>query len=165
VNAISSIIVDGYNCIGIDHRDLKVQRERFIKILAEYTKIKGHDITVVFDGWKSGSHREETINTCGIKVIYSKLGETADHVIKRIIINEKKEWIVITSDRDIMSYAWSIGSVPVSSAEFRSFLENSGNSGGGVFELLDEDDNVQRKGNPKTPSKKDRVLMRTLKKL
>jgi predicted RNA-binding protein with PIN domain len=123
VITISSIIIDGYNCIGIQHKDLKAQREHFINVLGKYKTIKGNDITVVFDGWKSGSHREETLHTSGIKVIYSRLGESADHVIKRIIGTENKEWRVITSDRDIISYAWSIGSVPVSSAKFCYFLE------------------------------------------
>jgi hypothetical protein len=96
-DAISSIIIDGYNLIGIDHHDLNRQREQLIQSLIDYKKIRGHDITVVFDGWKSGSGREEQFTTGGVRVIYSRLGEKADAVIKRIISREKKEWIAITS--------------------------------------------------------------------
>ena len=50
--------------------------------LIEYRKGKSHDITVVFDGWKTGEARESQSATGGIKVIYSRIGEKADSVIK-----------------------------------------------------------------------------------
>lgn len=104
--------------------------------------------------------------TGGIKVIYSRLGEKADSVIKRIISREKREWIVISSDRDIMAYAWSCGSVPVSSEKFQSIIEKTGESFTGEYELLDEDDHiVHRKGNPRKLSRKEKALMRVIRKL
>ena len=108
--------------------------------LAEYKKIKGHDITVVFDGWKSGSGEESHSVTGGIKVIYSRLGEKADAVIKRIVSSEKKQWIVITSDREIADHAWANGSVVVSSDEFSDILGKPLRVGKGEFEPLDEDE-------------------------
>jgi len=166
VDHISSIIIDGYNVIGIDHNNLTAQREGLIRLLSDYRKMKGHDITVVFDGWKSGGYKEESRNTGGIKVIYSRLGENADAVIKRIVCSEKKEWIVITSDRDIAAHAWSCGSVPVSSERFWSILENTGKSIGGDYEPLDdEEDAAHRKGSARTASRKDKTLQRILKKL
>jgi len=166
-DAISSIIIDGYNLIGIDHHDLNRHREQLIQLLIEYKKIKGHDITVVFDGWKSGSGREEQFTTGGVRVIYSRLGEKADAVIKRIISREKKEWIAITSDREIMSHAWASGSVPVSSSEFQSILKKCDISMSGEYDLIEEDydEDRQRKGNPQQPSKKEKSLMRVRKKL
>ena len=136
-------------------------------MLIGYKKIKGHDITVVFDGWKSGSGREEQLTTGGVRVIYSRLGEKADAVIKRIISREKKEWIVITSDREIMSHAWLCGSVPVPSAEFQHILEKCDTSANGPYDLIEEDydEGRQRKGNPLKPSKKDKALIRIRKKL
>jgi uncharacterized protein len=165
--AISAIIIDGYNLIGINHHDLNRQRERLVQLLIGYKKIKGHDITVVFDGWKSGGGREEQSTTGGVRVIYSRLGEKADGVIKRIITGERKEWIVITSDRDIMSYAWSLGSVPIPSAEFQSLIEKGDAPLEGEFDLIDEDydEARQRKGNPQMLSKKERALLRVRKKL
>ena len=79
-----------------------------IRLLSEYRKMRVHDITVVFDGWKSGGPREETLKTGSITVIYSRLGENADYVIKRIISRDKREWIVVTSDRDIAAFAWAL---------------------------------------------------------
>ena len=166
-DAISSIIIDGYNLIGVNHHDLNRQRERLVQLLIAYRKIKGHDITVVFDGWKSGGGREVQAVTGGVRVIYSRLGEKADSVIKRIISRERKEWIVITSDRDIMSYAWSIGSVPIPSPEFQPLLEKGDLSLSGEYDLIEEDHDEarQRKGNPQMLSKKERALLRAHRKL
>ncbi len=128
--------------------------------------MKGHDITVVFDGWKSGRQTEESLVTGGIRVIYSRLGEKADSVIKRIFCAAKKEWIVVSSDRDIVLRAWSCGSVPVSSERFLSLLDHPGDIVPGEFEPLDEDeDTVPRKGRARTPSKKEKAFLRVLKKL
>ncbi|MEW6108171.1 MAG: NYN domain-containing protein [Nitrospirota bacterium] len=163
--AISYIIIDGYNLIGIYHKDLSGQRDALINSMIKYRKIKGHEIIIVFDGWKTGSNKEEHIGAGGIKVIYSKLGEKADSVIKRIISREKREWIVISSDRDITSYAWSSGSVPVPSEEFLSAVEKAGESLSGEYELFEEEDAVERKGNPRKLSKKEKALRRVLGKL
>ena len=143
------------------------QREQLIQLLIAYKKIKGHDITVVFDGWKSGSGREEQFTTGGVRVIYSRLGEKADAVIKRIISREKKEWIVISSDREIMSHAWACGSVPIPSAEFLSLLEKSDTATTGKYDLLEEDyeGGRKRKGNPQKLSKKEKTLVRVRRRL
>jgi len=136
-------------------------------MLIEYKKIKGHEITVVFDGWKSGRGKEEQSTTGGIRVIYSRLAEKADAVIKRIISKEKKEWLVISSDREIMSHAWACGSVPIPSAEFQAMLEKSGRAAAGEYDPLEEeyDEDSKRKGNPRRPSKKEKALLRARKKL
>jgi len=122
---------------------------------------------VVFDGWKSGGGREEQATTGGIRIIYSRLGEKADAVIKRIISRERKEWIVITSDRDIMSYAWSAGSVPIPSPEFQALLEKGDLSAAGEYDLIEEDydEDRRRRGNPQMLSKKEKALLRVRRKL
>ena len=165
-DAITFIIVDGYNVIGISHGDLAKQRENLVRLLAEYRKAKGHSIIVVFDGWKSGCRQEETISTAGIKIIYSRLGEKADSVIKRIVSAEKREWVVISSDREIAAHAWSQGSVPVASEKFLTLLENTGTTFSGEYDLWDEDPvNVPKKGSSRTASKKEKALLRILGKL
>ncbi|MBI5640496.1 MAG: NYN domain-containing protein [Nitrospirae bacterium] len=165
VVGISSLIIDGYNLIGISHRDLRAEREGLVSRLAAYRQVKGHDITVVFDGWKSGGAREESLIVTGVKIIYTRLGDTADSVIRRIISREKKEWIVISSDREIISSAWTNGCVPVPSDEFRKIIGNADRSPGGGYDLIEEDEPHQRKGNPRMPSKKEKAMLRVLKKL
>ena len=132
--------------------------------------MKGHDITVVFDGWKSGGAREETLRTGGIAVIYSRLGENADFVIKRIIANEKKEWVVVTSDREIASFAWARGAVAVPSGRFLPILMTTGAAVTDGLETPVEDEDAddwktKTKGGSRTPSKREKALARVMKKL
>ncbi len=162
--AISSIIIDGYNLIGIHHRDLEKQREILINSLIEYRKGKSHEITVVFDGWKTGEARESRFVIGGIKVIYSRIGEKADSVIKRIISSERKEWIVVTSDREIAGHAWASGSVPVRAEDFLKATERKMSSFSDEEDEEDYDE-PRRKGNPRKPSKKEKALKRALSKL
>lgn len=163
--SISSIIIDGYNLIGIHHTDLEAERNRLIELLIKYRKKKGHSVTVVFDGWKGGSRTESSAVRGSVNIIYSRLGEKADSVIKKIISTDRREWIVVSSDREIASYAWSVNSVPVPAETFMGFTgitEASGSYG------TDEDEPEQeaiRKGNPNRPSKKERALHRALSKL
>jgi predicted RNA-binding protein with PIN domain len=162
--AISLIIIDGYNLIGVHHADLEKQREALINSLIEYRKRKNHDITVVFDGWKTGEARESRYVTGGIRIIYSRIGEKADSVIKRMISSGGKEWIVVTSDREIADHAWSSGSVPVPAD---AFLEAAGRKTPAFLPEDDEEDypEPRRKGNPRKPSKKEKALKRALSKL
>ncbi len=102
--------------------------------------------------------------TGGIRVIYTRIGDTADSVIKRIITSERRQWIVITSDRDIAHYAWSSGSIPIHAEDFLNILQRK------PFLNPDEEEDEewfkpQRKGNPKRLSKKDRAISKAMNKL
>lgn len=136
-----------------------------IDSLIEYRKRKGHDITIVFDGWKTGQGQENRSVIGGVKLVYSRLAEKADEVIKRIVSSEKKEYIVVTSDRAIADYAWASGSIPVPSHEFLQALERDRHP----FiekEEYDEDYVEQpRKGNPRQLSKKEKALRKATSKL
>jgi hypothetical protein len=83
-----------------------------------------------------------------------------------MIEQDRKEWIVITSDREIMAHAWSFDSVPVDSAQFMHILEDAGSITSGEYELLEEDDHAPpRKGSSQRLSKKEKALSRALRKL
>lgn len=65
-----------------------------------------------------------------------------------------------------MAYAWTCGSVPVTSEEFCAVMENTGISFAGEYDLLEEDDrSAYKKGNPRQFSKKEKSLLRVLRKL
>jgi hypothetical protein len=162
--AISHIIIDGYNLIGISHKDLKRQRDLLIDALIEYGKRKSHDLTVVFDGWRTGQGQESRTVIGGVKVIYSRIGDKADAVIKRMISAERREWIVVTSDREIAGHAWQTGSIPVSSDDFLNALSTKDLSG---IEEEDEEEYIEprRKGSPRQLSKKEKAVKRALSKL
>lgn len=137
-----------------------------IDVLIEYRKKKGHDITIVFDGWKSGEARENKSMTGGITVVYSRIGDKADSVIKRTISSIRREWIVVTSDRDIADHAWASGSVPVSSEDFLNAIERKNMYRDIADGEYDEEDEIYpRKGNPRMLSKKEKAVVRALSKL
>lgn len=162
--AISYLVIDGYNLIGIHHKDLKKQREILIDSLIAYGKKKGHNITVVFDGWRTGQGQESRTVIAGVKVIYSRIGDKADDVIKRMISAERREWIVVTSDREIAGHAWQTGSIPVSSDDFLNALRTKD-----LYDIEEEyeEEYIEsgRKGSPHQLSKKEKAVRRALSKL
>ena len=163
---ISLIIIDGYNVIGISHKDLKKQRDELVDSLIEYRKRKGHEITVVFDGWKTGEAQENRSKIGGVTVIYSRIGEKADSVIKGIISDQRYGWIVISSDRDITDHAWSSGAVPISGEDFLSIFENKILSYSHIEEYEDDEyQELRKKGSPRKLSKKEKAIRRALNKL
>lgn len=120
----------------------------------------------MFDGWKGGSRQETFSVTGGVTVVYSRLGEKADVLIKRIISKERREWIVVTSDREIASYAWSVGSIPIPSEDFLYILKRKEIINEGRNEDYDEEYyEPQKKGNPRKLSRKGKAVRRALSKL
>jgi len=172
---ISHIIIDGYNIIGIFHKDMGKARDGLIDLLINYKKIKSHDITVVFDGYKNGAGIESAAVRGGVKIIYSRIAEKADDIIKRIITKERREWIVVTSDKDIASYAWSINSIPIPSNRFFEIVSGQARQDASKSsEVRDEhpykdsEDSEYpsiQKGNPFKFSKKEKAIRRALSKL
>jgi hypothetical protein len=119
------IIIDGYNLIRqssslkkIDQNDLQLGREALIDRLAAYKRFKGHQITVVFDGspdfFLFGSAQQEK----GIRIKFSKHGETADAVIKRMASLEREKALIVSSDNDVVRVSASSGAAVISAGEF-----------------------------------------------
>jgi predicted RNA-binding protein with PIN domain len=75
-------------------------------------------MTVVFDGWLGGWATEKKEVKRGIEVIYSKLGEKADEVIKRLVREKGSEAIVITSDREISRFAERMDAAVIACEQF-----------------------------------------------
>jgi len=167
---MAHILIDGYNLIGIAHGNLEKARNDLIDQLQKYSSIKQHDITLVFDGWKSG-HRDQTrTRAAHVTVIYSRLGETADVAIRKMLTPDAKPWIVVSSDREIHDYAARKDFAAVTSDEFEDKLFRALHSGniGTIPDMHDEDeyDSPNRfKGNPRKLSKRDKKKQQALKKL
>jgi predicted RNA-binding protein with PIN domain len=178
-NKTMHIIVDGYNLIRqsvtfrhCERKSLEEGRNALIRSLAGYRKLRGHRITVVFDGWVGGSSREERDLAGGVEIIYSRLGEKADEVIKRLLQQGSEEILVVTSDREIAVFATRRGKTTIASAEFDALLERSaaGSSpadASGRTEGDDDDDRtgLKRKGPSRRLSKQKRAAMARFKKL
>ena len=173
------IIVDGYNLIRqsitfrqFEKKSLEEGRNALLRSLAGYRKLRGHRITVVFDGWVAGSPKEERDLAGGVEIIYSRLGEKADEVIKRLLAKGDEEILVVSSDREIVVFATRRGKSAIASAEFEERLEQCA---AGTFpanasgeEEADEDDErpgMKRKGPSRRLSKQQRAALARIRKL
>jgi uncharacterized protein len=134
------VILDGYNLIGAERglgEALEPKRNWLVQRLSAYRKIKRFNLTVVFDGWRSGAVDESLQIKDGVSVVYSRLGEKADAVIIRLARAKGSGSVVITSDREIKKAVERFGAVAVSSDEFSRILRSV--DGGNAEEFFDED--------------------------
>jgi predicted RNA-binding protein with PIN domain len=119
------IIIDGYNLIRrssslstLDQQDIQLGREALLDTLSSYKRIKHHMITVVFDGTHAPPLSQHKDQVKGIKIKFSRCGETADTEIKRMAAREREKALVVSSDLDIVNFAASMGAATISSPEF-----------------------------------------------
>ncbi len=163
------LLIDGYNLLGIFHKDLEKARDGLIERLVRYAGLLGHDIIIVFDGWKNGQPVETRSRIGAVTVIYSRLGEKADAVMKRIMREEKRQWVVISSDKEVSDFAWSMGYAPILSHEFDKRLELSmaarQYAGGDISDDYEDGANYKKKGNPRQLSKREKLRRRALQRL
>ena len=168
---MANILIDAYNLIGIAHKDLEKVRKDLIQKLYDYTQIKGHNITLVFDGWKNGQLKETITKLGGLTIIYSKLGEKADSVIKKILSSSTKPWIVVSSDREISDFAERNDFAAVSADEFEGKLYSTGElNKTEEASAYDKDEDVdlmpaRQKGNPRKLSKREKKKIEALRNL
>ena len=180
------ILIDGYNLIRQspelrhhERRSLDAGRLALIRQLAVYQQQRGHKITVVFDGWQGGSPMEERDREGVIDIIYSRRGETADAVIRRLARDGGEEVLVVTSDRDIADHLGRKGAVAISSTEFSARLEragifspmgDSGRDKEEAFEEKEEEEKMpksarSKKGMARKPSRREKQLQKRINKL
>jgi len=119
------IIIDGYNLIrqsnslsDLDRQDIQLGREALFNTLAAYRRIKRHKITVVFDGTNAPPFSQNENRVKGIKVKFSRSGESADSVIKRMASREREKALVVSSDLDIVNFAAAKGTATIRSSDF-----------------------------------------------
>jgi predicted RNA-binding protein with PIN domain len=121
------VVIDGYNLIGSESglgSALEYKRNWLIQQLIRYQDIKKYNLTVVFDGWRSGRSQETAERAGGIAVVYSRLGEKADAVIVRLARTKAAGVVVVTSDREIQSAVERSGATAVPAAEFSRILRS-----------------------------------------
>jgi len=122
--AKQSIVIDGYNLIyqfpelrRMLERDREGARKGLLVRLGSYAYEKNVQIVVVFDGDDRLMRKPESYS--GIRVIFSKLPEKADPVIKKMIEEHRQgDLTVVSSDQEIAGYARLYGIRAVSSRQF-----------------------------------------------
>ncbi|MBX6752183.1 MAG: NYN domain-containing protein [Micromonosporaceae bacterium] len=111
------LIVDGYNVTkrGFGDLSLEQQRSRLVAALAGIAAQSGAETTVVFDG-------ADKINAMpgiprGLRVLFSRKGETADELIRALVRAEPpgRPVVVISSDREVADGVRRHGAYPLSS--------------------------------------------------
>ena len=124
------IIVDGYNLIRqsdnlshLDDQDIQLGREALLDRLAAYRRTRHHRITVVFDGANAPLFSQHKSQIKGIHVKFSRSGESADAVIKRMADREREKALVVSSDLDVVNFATSKGAATISSPKFEEKME------------------------------------------
>jgi hypothetical protein len=167
------LIIDGYNLLHVGRSltrlsamDLQRERARLIDRLAVYRRNRACDITVVFDGWQSGWITENRGREKGIDLVFSKLGEKADEVIKRMMKEKGAGVMVITSDREIAKFAERISVSVVPSEQFVEKMEKLVFSPAKDYNVGEEENNGEKKKGPsRRLSKNEKRARAALKKL
>lgn len=119
------LIIDGYNLIRRSARlsrteaeSLELGRKALIDSLAAYKRLKGHKITVVFDGAANYDDFSKKTSEKGIRVRFSRIGQSADSVIRKMAKHEGERALVITADRALADAVSADGSVTVEPEAF-----------------------------------------------
>lgn len=172
------IIIDGYNLIRQsdllrrhERTSLEAGRLALVRRVAAYQKARPHRLTVVFDGHQGDSPTEQRDVLEGVLVVYSRRGERADELIKRMVEKSGEETVVVTSDREIASFAARRGKTTIPSPEFEARLmglsEHRPSEDAAWEERNNEDDHEGRrkKGPARRLSKRERAIRETLRKL
>ncbi len=128
--SIKTYIIDGYNLI---HKSAKLKnvflenpqtaRELLVSTLSDFFGTRKDKCIVVFDG---NLNIPSALSTPKVRVIFSIPPDKADNEIKKIIlsksINERKNFIVVSSDNEIINCAKACGAGRISSEEFLKML-------------------------------------------
>lgn len=130
------LFVDGYNIINSWEKlklkkdiNLEEARDELIEILAEYHHYSGIQIILVFDAQLVKKNLGDEIDYKGIKIIFTKEFETADHYIEKILdkVGRIKRIRVATSDWLEQQIILSRGGTRISARELEIEIENKMN--------------------------------------
>jgi predicted RNA-binding protein with PIN domain len=162
------ILIDGYNLIrqsptlsDIDRRSLEQGRKALLERLAAYKRVKHHPITVVFDGADADTFMERRTRRKGISVVFSRPGELADGVIKRMVSRERERAVVVTSDREVADFAAKHGAATIGSLEFENKMIMATPPDPNLMSLIEEEEmgwapTTKKKGPSRRLSKRER---------
>ncbi|MFD2763276.1 NYN domain-containing protein [Micromonospora eburnea] len=109
------LVVDGYNVTkrGFGEMSLEQQRKRLIGGLGGIAAQTGDEVTVVFDG----AERIHGLppSPRGVRVLFSRKGETADELIRRLVRAEPpgRPVVVVSSDREVADGVRRHGAYPL----------------------------------------------------
>ncbi len=124
------ILVDGYSILHqwdelkpSRLRSLAAGRQALIHLLTRFHDCQGGELVVVFDGRSLPSDNKAT--STGVRVLYSKEGQTADAVIERIVglSSHPDSYLVATEDYAEQSVIESLGGRTISADGFYAMVK------------------------------------------
>lgn len=99
------LLVDGYNVTktGYGELTLQAQRTRLLAGLGALVARTGAEVTVVFDG-QDGAVPVALPAPRGVRLLFSRSGETADEVLRRLVRHEPagRPVVVVSSDNEVV---------------------------------------------------------------
>jgi predicted RNA-binding protein with PIN domain len=122
------VIVDGYNVVHawpqlkrlLGEASLEAARDKLIERLSVFGMVVGADITVVFDAHHSAARTNSEELVDGVRVVFTRKGHSADHVIERIAYDASQTGdaiTVATSDRFQRDLVRGMGGAVISALE------------------------------------------------
>ena len=164
-------LIDGYNLLHVGRSpknlaDLEREREHLVDLLSSYRRRRPCEVTAVFDGWQGGWVTEQRERSKGIDLIFSKRGEKADEVIKRMVAGKGSGVVVVTSDREVSRFAERMAVPVIPSEQFLARIEQTAVRPEKEEGAEEEEERGDRKKGPSRKlSKKERRRRAALKKL
>jgi predicted RNA-binding protein with PIN domain len=124
-------LIDGHNLIPkvglrLDSPDDEME---LVAILQEFARLRRQQVEVYFDGAPIGQAGTQNLGT--IRTHFVRLGHTADEAIRARLnkmAKDARNWIVVSSDREIQSAARLVHAQFISSEEFVKILRSNANS-------------------------------------
>jgi predicted RNA-binding protein with PIN domain len=175
---MSHLLVDGYNLLYLMDpaiiRTLEQRRNKLLEKLRLYQEQKGVDLTIVFDGAQApGPLGIERSREGNVTVIFSHEGETADQWIADECRKNPGQYVVVSSDNEVIFAAERNQCVSVSSHEFLKRLTQALEWRSDPDYFSEKDDSgplypkvsTRKKGVAKRPSKRERRKLTRLKNL
>jgi predicted RNA-binding protein with PIN domain len=122
------VIVDGYNVAHawpelkrlLSGASLEAARDRLVERLSVFGMVAGADVTVVFDAHHSAARSNSEQMVDGVRVIFTRKGHSADHIIERMAYEATEAGDVITvatSDRFQRDLVRGMGGAVISALE------------------------------------------------
>jgi predicted RNA-binding protein with PIN domain len=122
------VIVDGYNVIHawpelkrlLTGASLEAARDRLVERLSVFGMVVVADVTVVFDAHHSTARANSEEMVEGVRVIFTRKGHSADHIIERMAYDATQAGDVITvatSDRFQRDLVRGMGGAVISALE------------------------------------------------
>jgi predicted RNA-binding protein with PIN domain len=122
------LLVDGYNVTktGYGGLTLEAQRTRLLAGLGSLVARTGAEVTVVFDG-AEGTVPVALPAPRGVRLLFSRRGETADEVLRRLVRHEPqgRPVVVVSSDREVADGIVAAGASAVPSLALLRLLDRS----------------------------------------